>query len=419
MHLNLQNGKIKIFGFFVFFLTILTVGLFFLKSVSAQGNSEKARANHQPVCPGPSDPDSVRCHARVIVDDKGLPNVVATPSGYGPKQLRGAYQLGSGTTSTKQIIAVVDAYDHPNILSDLNTYSDTFGIPRLANCPVSQGTVTVPCFQKVDQRGGTKYPKVNAGWALEIAMDVEAAHAVCENCSILLVEADSNSYTNLMAAVDRAVLMGAKVVSNSYGSSEFSGETLYDSHFNKPGVAFTFSSGDSGYGTSYPAASKYVIAVGGTTLNVNKNSDGSYSYGSETAWAGSGSGCSAYQAKPSWQLVVADSVCNDKRMIADVSAVADPQTGASVYSSVRYQGQKGWFQVGGTSLSAPVVAGVYALKGDMSTVTNPASLPYSRQTNLNDVTQGSNGNCGTYMCNAQNSYDGPTGLGTPHGIDAF
>lgn len=399
--------------------SLLLVGIFALRSVSAQGNSDNVhRLSNQPVCPGPADKDSARCHARVVTDGKGNPVVSTTPPGYGPTHFRGAYQL-TGTATSNQTIAIVDAYDHPNILSDLNTYSSAWGISTMKSCPVSGGTTSAPCFQKVDQRGGTSYPQTNAGWALEIALDVEVAHAICQNCNILLVEADSNSYTNLMAAVDRAVAMGAGYISNSYGSGEFSGETSYDSHFNVSGKVFTFSSGDSGYGTSYPAGSKYVVAVGGTTLNVNKNSDGSYSRISESAWSGAGSGCSLYESKPSWQALVADTVCGTQRMIADVSADADPSTGAGVYDSVRYQGRKGWFQVGGTSLSAPLIAGVYALKGDASSVTNPPSLPYNNQTSLHDVISGSNGGCGTYMCNSQNGYDGPTGLGTPNGTGAF
>jgi subtilase family serine protease len=361
---------------------------------------------HIPVCP-PGNPDIPRCHARVKVDRGGKVNATTSPTGLSPAQLLNAYSL-SGTVTSPQTIAIVDAYDHPNIYSDLTTYSNTFGLPVLGNCAVSGGTASSPCFQKVDQRGGTSYPAVNSGWALEIALDVEAAHAICQNCNILLVEADSNSYTDLMAAVDRARLMGAKYISNSYGSGEFSIETTYDSHFNFPGTAFTFSSGDSGYGSSYPAASRYVTAVGGTTLNMSGTT-----YLSETVWSGSGSGCSLYESKPSWQT---DTKCA-RRTIADVSAVADPNTGASVYDSVAYSGQTGWFQVGGTSLSAPVIAGVYALAHDLGS-SQANSLPYLRANygvNLRDITSGRNGRCrkSPYLCTASTGYDGPTGLGTP------
>jgi len=207
--------------------------------------------------------------------------------------------------------------------------------------------------------------------------------------------------------------MHADVISNSYGSGEFSGETSYDSHFNHPGIAITFSSGDNGYGVEYPASSKYVTAVGGTTLNLNSNS----TYNSETVWSGTGSGCSAFELKPTWQK---DNLCS-KRTVADVSADADPNTGAAVYDSVKFQGQSGWFKVGGTSLSSPLVAAVYALAG-VPSGSSANSLPYSsgNSTNLHDIVSGSNGSCrGTYLCTGVSGYDGPTGLGTPNGLAAF
>lgn len=369
--------------------------------------------NHIPVC-SVGNPQTPRCHARVVVDSKGKPQVTTSPSGYGPAQLLGAYSL-TGFTSSTRIIAIVDAYDDPNILSDLNYYSTINSIPQMTACPVSSGINSAPCFQKVDQRGGTAYPNTDSGWALETSLDVETVHALCQNCNILLVEADSSSYANLMAAVDRAVAMGANVISNSYGSSEFRGETTYDYHFNIPNVAITFSSGDSGYGATYPAASRYVKAVGGTTLNLSGNS-----YVSETVWSGTGSGCSAYEIKPVWQK---DTGCRN-RMIADISADANPNTGASVYDTVPYSGQTGWFQVGGTSLASPIIAAVYALAGDSITVSSPSSLPYLKgnSANLHDVTFGTNGRCKgkpSYLCTAGIGYDGPTGLGTPNGPSAF
>ncbi|MBI3633280.1 MAG: S53 family peptidase [Candidatus Vogelbacteria bacterium] len=349
-----------------------------------------------------------------MVDSAGQPKTQATPSGYGPAQLHGAY-TSQVLAPNKQIIAIVDAYDDPNILSDLNTYNKTYNIPLLPTCSSAVATSLTPCFQKLDQRGGIKYPAVDAGWALEISLDVEAAHAICQNCSILLIEADSASYINLMAAVDRAITSGATVVSNSYGSSEFSGETDYDTHFNHLGVAFTFSSGDGGYGVEYPAASQYVTAVGGTTLLLNSDN----SYKSESAWSGAGSGCSLYGTKPLWQH---DTYCLN-RTVADISAVADPNTGVAVYDSIRYQNKSGWFKVGGTSLAAPVVAGIYSLAGGVSSGVQGDSLPYSNGsylTNIHDILTGSNGTCGgSYLCTATVGFDGPTGLGSPIGISAF
>ncbi len=417
----MKNFRVKQVVFIIAILLVAGLTIKLAGKVAAAPDQEPGEKNnngHEPhaaVCVA-GDPDSARCHARVVVDEHGLPKAVTAPSGYGPVQFLGAYNL-SGTAGSNQTIAIVDAYDDPNIFSDLNNYSAYFGLPGLVNCPVAGGTVNSPCFQKVNQNGGSTYPSVNSGWSLEIALDVEVAHAICQNCNILLVEANSNSFTNLMAAVDRARLMGATVISNSYGGSEFSGESAYDSHFNYPGIAFTFSSGDSGYGTQYPASSPYVTAVGGTTLNLAGNS-----YVSESAWNGAGSGCSSYEPQPAFQSSLGLVGCAN-RMVADVAADANPSTGAAVYDSVRYQGKNGWFKVGGTSLAAPLVAGVYALAGGVSAGVTGNSLPYSLGSygnNLHDVIGGSNGTCSTgYLCSSVVGYDGPTGLGSPLGWAAF
>ena len=370
--------------------------------------------HNKKVCDNPA-ADEAACHARVATEDanpKAAKTFIA-PSGYGPAQFRGAYGVnGIASSTSPRIIAIVDAYDHPSIKNDLDVYSAQFGIPTLPNCNVAIASSPVPCFKKVNQNGGTNYPQQNAGWALEIALDVEAAHALCQNCSILLVEASSASYTNLLAAEDRAAILGAKIISNSWGSNEFSSQTALDYHFNKPGVAITVSSGDSGYGAQYPASSRYITAVGGTSLTVNDDN----SYGGETAWSGSGSGCSLYETKPAWQK---DASCA-KRTVADVSAVADPNTGAAVYDSVRYQGVRGWFQVGGTSLSAPIIAAIYALSGNTASPSIPYISVSSTPSSLRDVISGSNGSCGgSYLCTAFPGYDGPTGLGSPNGFGAF
>jgi len=264
----------------------------------------------------------------------------------------------------------------------------------------------------VNQTGGSNYPRKDAGWSLEIALDVETVHAICPNCKILLVEATTTSFANLIAAEDYAAAH-AQIVSNSWGGSEFSSETTsaYDGHFDHPGIPITFSSGDNGYGVEYPAASRFVNAVGGTTLTLNANNTRK----TETVWNGAGSGCSAYEPKPTWQT---DSGCV-RRTVADISADADPNTGAAVYDSVRYQGRSGWFQVGGTSLASPLIAAVYALAGNGAN-TIDGSYPYSHKSGLFDVTSGSNGSCGgSYLCTGKVGYDGPSGLGTPMGTTAF
>jgi subtilase family serine protease len=235
--------------------------------------------------------------------------------------------------------------------------------------------------------------------------------AICPNCNILLVEATSNSNNNLYSADDYASAH-ANYISNSWSGGESSSETGSDSHFNKSGKIFTFATGDSGFGAQYPATSSYVTAVGGTSLNTASNSRG----WSETAWSGAGSGCSAYEAQQSWQSANSNvtSVCS-RRAEADVSAVADPNTGVAVYDSTSYQGRKGWQVYGGTSVATPILASVYALSGN----TNNASYTYSHASSLFDVTSGSNGSCGTLLCNATTGWDGPTGLGTPNGTGAL
>src|SRR5512133_880695 len=242
-----------------------------------------------PVCPGPVAEGEARCHSHVRLDGSAQPFASTSPSGYAPADLQNAYALASATGGSGQTIAIVDAFDDPNAESDLGVYRAQFGLPP---CTTANG-----CFRKVDQNGGTSYPRPDRGWALEISLDVQMASAVCPNCRILLVEAASNSFANLATAVDTAYRLGASVISNSYGGSEFSGETSYESHFNHPGVPITVSSGDGGYGVEYPAASQFVTAVGGTTLSRASNARG----WTETTWSGAGSGCSAYIAKPSWQ----------------------------------------------------------------------------------------------------------------------
>jgi len=337
-----------------------------------------------------------RCFA-LTVNGSASPFVLTAPSGYGPADLQSAYKLPSGTAGTGQTVAIVDAFDDPTAEADLAQYRSYYGLPP---CTTANG-----CFRKVNQTGGTIYPAPSPDWALEISLDLDMASAICPNCHILLVESNTNLDSDLYAAEDRAAALGANAISNSWGGSEYSGQTADDVHFNHPGIAITASSGDSGYGVSYPAASRFLTAVGGTSLTRNSSSRG----WNETAWSGAGSGCSAYDAKPSWQT---DSGCS-RRTVSDVSAVADPATGVAVL----YGGL--WFTVGGTSASSPIVASVYALAGNASTV-NYGSYPYSHTTGLFDVTSGSNGACSpSYLCTAGSGFDGPTGLGTPNGVSGF
>jgi subtilase family serine protease len=323
-----------------------------------------------------------------------------TPGGYGPSQLQSAYKLtsaiGGGAGRT---VAIVDAYDDPNAESDLAVYRSQFGLPA---CTTANG-----CFKKVGESGTSSLPAANAGWAEEISLDVDMVSANCPNCHILLVEANSTSFTDLGKSVNTAASLGAFAISNSYGGSESSSETTYASYYNHANIAITASNGDSGYGAAVPAAYNTLTAVGGTHLTTASNSRG----WTETVWSGSGSGCSKYITKPTWQK---DPSCS-KRMIGDVAYVADPNTGVAVYDS--YGGDTGWEIFGGTSVSSPAIAAIYALAG--VTVSN-ASYTYSHTSSLFDVTSGSNGSCSTaYFCKGEVGYDGPTGNGTPNGTGAF
>ena len=374
------------------------------------------------VCSRANGPGTAHCDARVRTDTfarqfgealrargvtPGVTPAVASPTGpYAPADLRVAYNVPSSPVVANPTVAIVDAYDDPNAEADLATYRTQYSLPV---CSTQNG-----CFQKVNQSGATSpLPAPDAGWAQEESLDLDMVSAMCSQCHILLVEANSNSFADLGPAINQAVAMGAVAVSNSYGGGAFSTEGSFDSSYlDHPGVAITVSSGDAGYGVEYPAASPNVIAVGGTSLT-NTNSGATYS---ETAWSGAGSGCSLYEtSKPAWQH---DTGCS-LRTVADMSAVADPNTGVLVYDG--YGVTPGWYIFGGTSVASPITASIYALAYNGNPWPNlPASYLYSHPTNLHDVTSGSNGTCSvSYLCNAVIGYDGPTGIGTPNGITAF
>jgi subtilase family serine protease len=370
-----------------------------------RGSNGEADVN---VCSDAVPAGYAHCDARVRTDVAGA-NVVLDNEGYSPAYLQSAYNAPSATNGAGQTVAIVDAFDDPTAEADLAAYRTQFGLPA---CTTANG-----CFRKVDEHGGTSYPTADAGWAVEISLDLDMVSAMCPNCHILLVEAASSSMTivggqphsDLGTAVNTAVALGANVVSNSYGGAEFSAEQLFDTFYNHPGVAIVASSGDDGFGVEYPAASPDVVAVGGTRL-LQLTATGTRN-ATETAWSGAGSGCSAYEPKPLWQ---GDPDCG-KRIVADVSAVADPSTGVWVYDSAI-----GWTVYGGTSASAPIVGAMYALADNPSSNGKLASFPYTHTQKLNDVASGSNGSCGgSTLCTAGIGYDGPTGLGTPNTADAF
>jgi subtilase family serine protease len=332
--------------------------------------------------------------------------------GYGRPSLVSAYKLPS--SSTVRNVAVVDAYNDPNAVSDLATYRSSWGE---AACNTTTGA---GCLTVTNQNGAASPLPTNSGtsgWATEESLDVDMVSAICPHCHIFLVEANSPAFTDLGTAVNSAVsVLNAGYVSNSYGGTDSSSDSILDAdYYNHPGVAVTASAGDNGYGVSYPATSQYVTAVGGTSLVTASNTRGwkETVWGSSAGGEGTGSGCSTFEAKPSWQTHPG---CSG-RIDNDVAAVADPNTGVAVYDTYD---QGGWLEVGGTSASSPIIASVFALAGAPAAGTYPSSYPYSNRTHLYDVTSGADGTCTpSFLCHAAKGYDGPTGLGTPHGVAAF
>jgi hypothetical protein len=360
--------------------------------------------SHVPVCPSIRHAGGARCHSHVLVDASGKPFATSTPTGYAPKDIQSAYEIPSPASGgAAPVVGIVDAYDDPNAESDLAAYRSYFGLPP---CTTANG-----CFRKVNQSGTAgSYPAQDSQseWPVETALDLDAVSAACPSCKIVLVEANSDDLADLGSSVNTAVRLGAAAVSNSYGGSEDSTNAQSSvSYYDHPGVLVTASAGDTGYGAEFPATSQYVLAVGGTSLAKAPSARG----WSESTWftqAGeaTGSGCSAYTPKPSWQK---DTSCAHKT-VNDVSAVADPYTGIAVYNTAF--GAGGWTVIGGTSLASPLVAAIFAVTGRAGA---GPSFPYANTSAFWDVTSGSDGSCGgTYLCTAGPGYDAPTGVGTPN-----
>jgi Subtilase family len=423
------------------------------------------------------------------------PSPAAGDFGLRPRDIHSAYQLPN-SASTAQTIAVVDAYNDPTAAGDLNAYDKEFG---LGECTSENG-----CFRQVNQEGEAGNPPFPTsaqelqqaaegspeeaeeaeeaeGWSVEISLDVEVARATCQSCKIVLVESDSTSDADLDQAEQTAVALGADEVSNSWGGPECieAGafrECIEDSSaFEHPGVVITASAGDDGYlgwdgsqpgFAEYPASSPHVVAVGGTRLLLNGAgawsdesvwNDGGEKEGVKDGYGAGGGGCSVQFTAPPWQQSVADWStvgCSNRRAVSDVSADADPYTGFAVHdssSACEEEVEPGlvlhWCMIGGTSLSSPLIASVFALAGGAHGVEYPARTLYENElaspASLHDVTIGSNGKChrpfdeGTGQsgctigeqaaascssqtrCLARAGYDGPTGVGTPDGIEAF
>jgi hypothetical protein len=386
------------------------------------GPGASSAATYRADCATKAGPGQVRCMALVRTNVKthlesshGVTPYATAVQGFSPANLQAAYNLAAASSSAGagETVAIVDAFNDPTAAADLATYRAQYGLPA---CTVADG-----CFTQVNQTGATSplpaSPPSNDDWTGEESLDMDMVSAICPNCHILLVEATTDqSDDDLGIAVNTAVSMGAEFVSNSYGGSESSADLSQDSaYYDHPGVVVTASAGDSGYGVEYPAASPYVTSVGGTSLSTASNTRGwTESVWNTSSTEGTGSGCSAYEPKPTWQT---DTGCSH-RTVSDVSAVADPATGVAVYDSWGSNG--GWNVYGGTSVASPLIASVYALAGTAPAGGNPAQYPYQHTANLNDVTSGQTASCSpAYLCTAETGYDGPTGLGTPNGTAAF
>ena len=347
---------------------------------------------------------------RSVLRSAASPDATApTGVGFGPSSLQSAYNLPSSTAGAGETVAIVDAMDDPNAASDLATYRADWGLPACG----------AGCFSKVNQNGATSpLPTVSGttGWATEESLDLDMVSAICPLCHIILVEANSPTTQNLGTGVNTAVSLGAEFVSNSYGGSESTSDSTFDTEFYKhAGVAVTASAGDDGFGVEYPAASQFVTAVGGTSLTQATNTRGwtETVWGSSAGGEGTGSGCSVDDAKPAWQT---DTGCA-KRTNNDVSADANPNTGVAVFDTYD---QSGWLEVGGTSASSPMIAATFALAGTPAAGTFPSSYIYQHTSSLFDVTSGADGSCSpAYLCTGETGYDGPTGWGTPNGVTAF
>jgi len=397
-------------------------------STASLDTSSSSAVTARQACSAPA-PGKFQCLADFLppaastsTSDSTLRPNTAVPTGYSPAQLQDAYKLtaavaaGKGTGAT---VAIIDAYDDPTAEADLAVYRTTYGLPA---CTTANG-----CFTKESETGSTTaLPPTNGNWAVEISLDLDMVSAACPGCRILLVEATAPTLPDLSAAENRAAgTAGVVAISNSWSGAENPVDYQYAAAFDHPGIVITASSGDAGYGISagFPGTLSTVVSVGGTELDP---ATGTARGWSERAWntatedgAAGGSWCSAWVDQPSWQH---EPICSG-RLSVDVSADADPYTGPSVYDSTPYDGVVyNWLRGGGTSASAPFIAGVYALAGNTASI-NDASGLYAHSRDLFDVRSGDNvmaASCdNSLICTAVRGYDAVTGNGTPNGLGAF
>jgi hypothetical protein len=358
-------------------------------------NTYPITAKARPACQSQKDNKSVQCHANANPNVTPNPNASLSPAqipGLQPAAIATQYAFNPSSGAKGQVVAVVVAYDNSAYLpKDLNAYRAEFG---LSPCTVANG-----CLSFVNQPNVSVAANTDTAWQTEVDVDAEMVSAVCPQCKIAVVQSEDAKIADMAATVNAAASAGANVISNSWSMPESSGAMQYASYFNHPGVPIVAGAGDGGYAVGFPADLATVISVGGTTLNTSTHQ--------ESAWSLTGSGCSAYVAKPAFQT---DTGCRNRTM-NDVSIVADPSTGVAVYSTA----QGGWTVMGGTSVGAALVAGMYGLQGNGKQVNDATSI-YKTPSSFTNVTSGSNGSCSpSYLCTGGSGYNGPTGIGTPHG----
>ena len=374
-----------------------------------------------------------RAHTNHVIFLRSSGLTLTVPSGETPGSLACVYQTAqtltagcpkSSTTlpspsTSGGTIAIVDAYDYSTATSDFNTFSGQFGL--LPSSGICSGG---PCFRVVYASGSK--PRTNCGWAQEAALDIEWAHAMAPNAQIILVEAKTNSFSDLFKAVDVAtneVICGKTScpsggsgygqVSMSWGGSESSGEAANDSHFSHTGVVYFAASGDTGGTTIYPSVSPNVVSAGGTSVNRDTNGN----FLNETGWSGSGGGPSKYESIPSYQAVIA-SIVGSQRGTPDFSFDADPNTGVSVYDSTSCQGLRGWLVFGGTSVSSPSLAGIVNESGSKystSDIELSRFTPYATLGNASDYRDVTSGTAGSFS--AKTGWDFVTGVGSDIGTN--
>ncbi len=383
----------------------------------------------QDVCPASARrPGDARCYSKRIVSD-GIVIDNVLPAGLRGSDIASAYNIPSASASGGAIVAIVDAGGDSTVLSDLQKYRSTFGLPAITACsglPVTGGS---PCLAVVNQTGGSKLP-ASQGWETEIQLDTQMVSAACPDCSIVLVESNTQNNSDLDAAVDYAASVpGVVAISNSYGWPETGGGTPFstsdNSHYNHSGILILAASGDTdfddfgegGTAPSFPASSTYVMSVGGTMLAKNSKVTRGWS---ETVWnlgfgEGTGSGCSKNYAQPSYQVGLAKA-CKSNKITNDLSAAADFAGGGVLsYCTAAACGSPAWAQVVGTSVASPLVAGIFARLQLATTIAADMGWVYTNASAFYDVTSGNNKKgCTTKLCEAGVGWDGPTGVGTPN-----